>query len=376
MTKIYLIRHTQAEGNLYRMMQGHWDGDVTELGLAQVEALAKRFDGIQVDAVYSSDLYRAKLTASAITRSRALPLHTDVRLREINMGPWETQFFGNVYFSQPQETEYFVHDPQRWKIDGAETFEQVGERAFTALTEISQRHPEQSVAVVSHGVTIRCLLSKITGIPLTDTQTIPICKNTAISTVIYDIGSFTVEKINDYDHTLPLAQPSWGNTADLRDESFDPQSDPKYYQSCYADAWAAAHGSLAGYWAQPYLLSAEEHFKRDKNAVVRIYDGDESVGLVDMDTHRGESEGYGWISLFYLKQEYRGKGYGIQLLGRAIKRYKELGRKSLRLHVAQENTEAVDFYGRHGFRILSGEDNALGTLLLMEKTLVGGRIDV
>ena len=43
MTKIYLIRHTQAEGNLYRMMQGHWDGDVTELGLRQIDALAERF---------------------------------------------------------------------------------------------------------------------------------------------------------------------------------------------------------------------------------------------------------------------------------------------------------------------------------------------
>ena len=35
MTEIYLIRHTQAEGNRYRMMQGYWDGEVTALGLRQ-----------------------------------------------------------------------------------------------------------------------------------------------------------------------------------------------------------------------------------------------------------------------------------------------------------------------------------------------------
>ena len=44
MTEIYLIRHTQAEGNLYRMMQGHRDGDVTALGWREIEALADRLE--------------------------------------------------------------------------------------------------------------------------------------------------------------------------------------------------------------------------------------------------------------------------------------------------------------------------------------------
>ena len=51
MTEIYLIRHTQAEGNLYRVMQGHWDGGVTELGLRQIDLLAERFKNIHIDAL-------------------------------------------------------------------------------------------------------------------------------------------------------------------------------------------------------------------------------------------------------------------------------------------------------------------------------------
>ncbi len=43
MTKIYLIRHAEAEGNLYRRIQGHWDGSITALGLQQIDALAQRF---------------------------------------------------------------------------------------------------------------------------------------------------------------------------------------------------------------------------------------------------------------------------------------------------------------------------------------------
>ena len=65
MTEIYVIRHVQAEGNLYRHMQGHWDGDVTALGRRQRDALAERFRDISVDAVYSSDLYRARFTATS-----------------------------------------------------------------------------------------------------------------------------------------------------------------------------------------------------------------------------------------------------------------------------------------------------------------------
>ena len=65
MTEIYIIRHTQAEGNRYRMMQGFWDGNVTEKGRLQIEALAERFRDIPVDAVYSSDLSRAVLTGGS-----------------------------------------------------------------------------------------------------------------------------------------------------------------------------------------------------------------------------------------------------------------------------------------------------------------------
>ena len=111
MTEIYLIRHAQAEGNLYRMLQGHWDGNVTALGLRQIDALAERFKDVKVDALYSSDLLRTRLTAGAITKYHDLPLHTDKRLREINVGPWETAFMGNVVHDDPETFRMFVFDP-------------------------------------------------------------------------------------------------------------------------------------------------------------------------------------------------------------------------------------------------------------------------
>ena len=66
MTKIYLIRHAEAEGNLYRRIQGHWDGSITPLGLQQIDALAQRFRREHIDALYCSDLSRARATAEVI----------------------------------------------------------------------------------------------------------------------------------------------------------------------------------------------------------------------------------------------------------------------------------------------------------------------
>lgn len=371
MTEIYLIRHTQAEGNLYRMMQGHWDGDITPLGREQIRALAERFRDVPVDAVYSSDLKRARLTAAAVTETHGLPLQTVPALREINVGPWETLFFANVFHDYPQEAAYFIRDPDRWQVEGAETFAQVTDRAWPALTEIARRHEGQTVAVVSHGVTIRCLLSKITGVPLNETERLPIGGNTAVSRLLWEDGRMTADYINDVSHLSALPVPAWSASPDLRDEICDPAVDRDYYESCYAGAWRFAHGSSAGFVPGPYVAAALEHHRACPGAVLKIYDGDTPAGLVDLDTRRGAHAGYGWISLLYLNGAYRGRGCGVQLLARAVRCYRELGRGAIRLHVAEENAAALAFYRRQGFRELGADGGSAGKLLLLEMKLGG-----
>ena len=66
MTTIYLIRHAEAEGNLYRIAQGQYESSLTDRGWRQVRALERRFADIRIDAVYASDLYRTRATATAI----------------------------------------------------------------------------------------------------------------------------------------------------------------------------------------------------------------------------------------------------------------------------------------------------------------------
>ena len=93
------------------MMQGHRDGDITGLGRREIALLAERFKDEPIDAVYSSDLYRAHMTAGAITKYHDIPLNIDTDLREINVGPWETVFFGNVMRDEPALAQSFMQNP-------------------------------------------------------------------------------------------------------------------------------------------------------------------------------------------------------------------------------------------------------------------------
>lgn len=376
MTEIYLIRHAQAEGNRFRVMQGHWDGGVTALGRRQIALLEERLRPLPFDAVYASDLYRAMLTAGAVYKAHGLPLRTDPDLREIHVGPWELHFFGNVFHDEPDSAELFLNDPLRWDHPGAETYGQVTERAYAALERIARAHEGERVAVVSHGVTIRCLLSRITGIDLRDKQRLPIVQNTAVSIINWEDGRFSVASLNDASHLAALGLPAWNGSATLRHEALDPRKDREFYCACYRDAWLAAHGNLDGYWADPYWSAACAHLQADGESVLRLLDGDRPVGLVDLDPLRGRNESYGWLSLLYLLPEYRNKGYGIQALARAIVHFREQGKQSLRLVVAEENAAARHFYEREGFKLRTREEGASGDLLQMELPLTERRDDL
>ena len=108
-----------------------------------------------------------------------------------------------------------------------------------------------------------------------------------------------------------------------------------------------------------------QHSAEDRNAVLRLSHGERDAGLVELAPQRGEEENIGWISLLYLNPEYRGRGYGIQALARAIVYYKNLGRQAIRLNVNPMNETAINFYKKYGFKVIDEQRD----LLLLEKSL-------
>ena len=378
MTNIYLIRHAQAEGNLYRIVQGHFDSYITVKGYKQIDALAERFRDVKLDALYSSDLRRTVLTAGAITRYHELPMQKTPRLREICLGVCEGMSFGQMYEYDPQQMDYFNNDPDRWRAEGAETFEECTARMVSVLTQIAEENDGKTVAVVSHGMAIRSFLTHVLGVRSEDIRKLPHGDNTAVSYLHYDGGCFTVEYYNDNSH-LPeelstFAKQTWWRSdsagLDLSNLSYrpiDPRTDGQIYLEYYAEAWRSAHGSLDRFIPELYLRDACRAAESGSGAIYGVYRAGELIGMLELDLKRGTHAGYGWISLICLKPEWRGKGLGIQPLGYAITRYQALGRRAVRLHVSSENKNAIGFYEHCGFDTLSSEPGAGAPLYLMEK---------
>ena len=241
MTKIYLIRHAEAEGNLYRRIQGHWDGSITALGLQQIDALAQRFRHEHIDALYCSSLSRARVTAEAITRYHDVPAVATPRLAEICMGVWEGRAWGDVEHEFPEQMRYFNTDPEKWSVPGGEPIREVQKRMTRAIQDLAARHDGQTVAVVSHGMAIRAYLCTVLGIPNSEMSTLPYGDNTSVSLLLVDGERTTVEYYNDNRHLPPalstFGRQTWwrgsGSGAEnLRYEQLTFPHDEAFYLQC------------------------------------------------------------------------------------------------------------------------------------------------
>lgn len=379
MTTIYLIRHAEAEGNLYRFVQGHMDSYLTATGHKQLEHLAERFKDVHIDALYSSDLRRAVATAGAITEYHPLKLQTSTRLREICMGEWEGKSFGDMAYADPEAMYNFNNDPYKWSAEGAETYGECAERMLLAIKDIAAENEGKTVAIVSHGLVIRAALARLLNVASAEMGIkLPHGDNTAVSLLTVENGEIKVEYYNDNSHVpyelSTFAKQTWWKAEsagkddkNLRYEVLDPNLESGLYCDCYADSWLAAHGTLTGFVSSLYLSDAKKIYSDDKGAILKGFSGDNFVGLVEMDILRGKRRGYGWISLIYVTRENRRHGFGVQLLGAAICRFQSLGYKSVRLHVSAENRRAINFYKKYGFEIIGQDPGCGAPLYLMEK---------
>lgn len=378
MTKIYLIRHAEAEGNLYRRSQGQYNSNVTALGRRQIAALAERFRDVHLDALWSSDLYRTQSTAAAILKYHPeLTLNLTPRLREIDVGVWEDRPWGNLWEEDPEQMYLFSNDPARWSVPGGEPYSDVRERIRSVVLELAEKYEGGTVAAVSHGLAVRALLCGLFGIPSDEIGRLPYGDNTSVTLLSVENGDIRVEWYNDASHLektglSTFARQGWRKKAEKGAAQYgvlypvDPAKDAALYTGCYRKTWLASHGDLTGFSAPVYLSTAQKHVRQDERCLMRLDFGGRFAGLIELDPERGKEDGAGWISLIWVEPDMRRTRMGVQLLGHAVSVFRRMGRGSIRLHVADTNTEAVGFYERIGFRRIGTGRGAVGTLYLME----------
>jgi 2,3-bisphosphoglycerate-dependent phosphoglycerate mutase len=87
-TTILIARHGESDWNRERRWQGYADRPLTDRGREQARALAARLAHIELDAVYSSDLQRARDTAAVVAENQGLEVQAVPELREVDVGSW------------------------------------------------------------------------------------------------------------------------------------------------------------------------------------------------------------------------------------------------------------------------------------------------
>ncbi|MDD6188424.1 MAG: GNAT family N-acetyltransferase [Clostridiales bacterium] len=376
MTKIYIVRHAEAEGNLYRRIHGHYDSLVTPRGMEQIKALEKRFESIPIDAVYSSDLTRTRTTAGAIYIPKGLPLNATPALREVGMGVWEDDMWGHIEEDYAEQYRYYNTCPDKWDIPGCEHWDHLCRRISSAMLDIAAMNPGKTVAAVSHGCAIRALMSVILGIPASEISRIQYCDNTAVSLITVEDGKMQLEFMNDSSH-LPdeltaFRHETWWKSEkatdgrNMRIEPFDVAANKERYLARYRDAWIISHGSDKGF-SDIYYDWAVMRSMKNARAVAEAKLGGKPAGMIELAPESGEKEGYGHIAFLCMDEEYRFRGLGVQLIGHAVSFYRPLGRKKLRLNVAADNKNAIKFYTKYGFTEVKREEGGFGEVIVMEK---------
>ena len=377
MTTIYLIRHAEAEGNLYRRIHGWYDALVTDNGFLQIAALERRFQDVPVDAVYSSDLYRTMATARAVYRPKGLELRTDPRLREIHMGVWEDVPWGQAYQFDKERMRRFNRSDPDWAVEGSEPFAAVGQRVYEALCDIARAHPDQTVAVFSHGSAIRQALARIKGLAPEEWPAQPHGDNTSVSCLAFENGRchviYEIDNSHLGDELSTLGKQAWwrreGKQRDVNlwYRPLDRETEEGLYLEARREAWTSTHGPDVPFDGEGFLRDARLHLDQSPWGVTVAMAGDEIAGLIQLDAQRYSQDNAGYIPFFYLMPERRGQGLGVQLIGHAVSRFRPMGRDRLRLRCAPYNTTAKCFYEKYGFVKIGEEQGSRVPLDIMEK---------
>ncbi|MBI4799070.1 MAG: histidine phosphatase family protein [Desulfarculus sp.] len=167
-TRIFLWRHPEVQGAKDGRYFGHTDVPLTRRGKQQVVAVLRRMAGEKLNAVYASDLQRARLLAETIARRNSPRRKVEVleALRELNLGAWEGMSFQEI-------ADKFAHDLAArqdnlasHRIPEGESLDDLAARVVPAFQQMVGDNTGGSICVISHAGVNRVFLAKVLGAPL------------------------------------------------------------------------------------------------------------------------------------------------------------------------------------------------------------------
>jgi len=205
-TRIIAIRHGETDWNVATRIQGQLDIALNDAGRRQARRLADALSGEGLDAVYSSDLARARETAQAVAGKTGLELSTDSGLRERGFGVFEGLTFAEIEQRYPDDARRWRQRDPHFGPGGGETLAAFFKRVVASVVALAARHRGQHIAVVAHGGVLDALYRAATRVPLDSPRT-------------WQLGNASINRLLASDAGLTLV--GWADSFHLEDAALD-----------------------------------------------------------------------------------------------------------------------------------------------------------
>jgi phosphoserine phosphatase len=206
MTKILLIRHGHVEGIKPERFRGRATLDLTELGRAEAQAVARRVAGAWgPNKIYTSPMGRCIETGAAIAKACGAPTEICDDLTDIDYGDWQLKTFGEAKRENPTLFAAWFATPHLIRFPNGESLQDLVARAANALRFVLARHPNDTVVLVGHDSANRALLMQLLDQPLSAYWRLaqsPCCLNEIDITG----GKISVQRINETGYLEALAR--------------------------------------------------------------------------------------------------------------------------------------------------------------------------
>ena len=157
-TVTLLLRHGQTPMSVEKRYAGRSDVPLTDTGVRQAAAAAKRLAPAGIGAIVTSPLRRAVQTAEEAAAVTGVPVVTEDGFRETDFGDWEGLTFAEVRERWPAELTAWLADPAV-EPPGGESFTDVSARVTAALHRVLAARAGQTVLIVSHVTPIKMLVA-------------------------------------------------------------------------------------------------------------------------------------------------------------------------------------------------------------------------
>ena len=166
MSRLLLVRHGDTELNGAERYWGNTDVKLSDNGFKQAERLRDRLATERIDAIYSSELRRASVTAEIIASKHRLDVITCAELREMNFGELEGLTFNEISRLYPEVTELWLQRSPKLKYPGGESVDEFNSRVSQFVGQLKTHAPQETILIVAHSGSLRTLLCHLLGIGL------------------------------------------------------------------------------------------------------------------------------------------------------------------------------------------------------------------